>query len=176
MTAREHPPLTEGHSPSSVSRSQALKAGNSSWTVIGYDDLTRDPIVTPRKIFRLLIILSLALIPLVGAVGYYLMETLPPVLYEYWLSDDSGEFTTWQMVLFTIMLAMFLVALAGMWFFKSWARLLYIIMMIATIPFYFLSEAIIMTPWEYLLGDASMIVDGILIAMMLTGPVSDEFS
>ncbi len=132
--------------------------------------------MTPRKTFRLLIILALTLIPLIISVGYYSLETLPPTLQEYWFSDESGDFSTWQAVFITIILVMFIVALAGMWFFKHWARPLYIIMMVTSIPIYFMSGITIMTPLESLLNDTSLVIDGLLLAMMLTGPVSNEFT
>lgn len=132
--------------------------------------------MNPHKIFRALILLYVALMPLLFVAVYFSVDTLPPALQEYLFTEETEASSTWENLLFLGLLLALIITFAGIWFFKHWARILYVCIMLLSIPLYPYSGVTIMTPWESLLNDAILLLDGILLAMMFTDPVRETFA
>ncbi|MEZ5452461.1 MAG: hypothetical protein R3E93_06510 [Thiothrix sp.] len=128
------------------------------------------------KTFRIFILIYIAILPLMGLTTYFSFDTLPITLQEYLLVEDTKGSSTWNMILGGCFLALLVIALLGMWLFKFWAKTLYMIIMVVSIPLYPWFGVIIMTPWESLFNDSILLIDGILISMMFSSPVREAFT
>lgn len=128
------------------------------------------------KIFRIFILIYIAILPLMGLTIYSSFDTLPITLQEYLLVEDTKGSSTWNRILGGCFLALLVIALLGMWLFKFWAKILYMIIMVVSIPLYPWFGVIIMTPWESLFNDSILLIDGILISMMFSSPVREAFT
>ena len=109
-----------------------------------------------------------------------LAETLPTALQDY-LTEVENEDISVSRALFYLaaMLALLIllpVSIIGLWKFKSWARTLYVVITIAFIPFYPAIGPVVMNGWEAMFYDIAILFDGVLLAMMFTGEISQKFS
>lgn len=130
-------------------------------------------------LFRTILIAGL-ITAIIGVVaGITLTDTLPVILQEYLIQVENQEMSdnTAVMLLVALVTALILliVSTIGLWKFKNWARVIYIVATIAFLPLYPAMGPIVMNPWEAMFGDIALILEGILIAMMFFSPINEEF-
>jgi len=131
------------------------------------------------SLFRIILI-SGVITAIVGVVvGINLADTLPILLQDYLINVDNeditdGEATLSLIALFSLLILL-LVSTIGLWKFKRWARTLYITLTVISVLFYPTLGPVVMNAWEAMFNDLALILEGILIAMMLTGPISEKF-
>ncbi|WP_217519020.1 hypothetical protein [Vibrio metschnikovii] len=134
------------------------------------------PITT---LFRVILISGLVT-SIVGIIaGFSLSETLPPILQEYLLQAEKKEVSNFEMVFLLVaslaLLVLLPVSTVGLWKFKRWARTLYIVISIVFIPLSIFFGPIVMNSWEAMFNEIAILLEGILIAMMFMGPISEKF-
>ena len=144
-------------------------------------------IINPNKevkmqttsLFRVVLISSLIAMAIALVAGLNLAETLPLTLQDYLIQIENEEMSGGEAILGLFAIVILLIALpistVGLWKFKPWARTLYVVITIAFIPFYPVLGPVVMNAWEAMFSDLSLILEGVLIAMMFIGPVSDKF-
>ncbi|MDP3589980.1 MAG: hypothetical protein Q8R54_05510, partial [Methylobacter sp.] len=59
--------------------------------------------------------------------------------------------------------------------FKKWARTLYVVISLVSFLFYPVIGPVVLNVWEAMFSDVTMLLEGILIAMMFTGEISHKF-
>jgi len=127
------------------------------------------PITT---LFRIILIAGL-LTAIIGVVaGMTLVDTLPTILQEYLTQVENEEMSDNTAVTTLILL---IASTIGLWKFKNWARIIYIVITIVLLPLYPAMGPIVMNPWEAMFGDIALILEGVLIAMMFFSPIHKEF-
>jgi len=133
------------------------------------------------SLFRIILIAGLV-ITLIGVIaGFTLSDTLPQALQDHLAqkSNADGEITNGEAISFIAALLLILILLPistiGLWKFKSWARTLYVVLAVGFIPFYPVIGSVVRNGWEAMFIDTSLILEGVLLAMMFTGKVSEKF-
>lgn len=104
---------------------------------------------------------------------------MPILLQDYLINADNeditdGEATLSLIALFSLLILL-LVSTIGLWKFKRWARTLYITLTVISVLLYPILGPVVMNAWEAMFNDLALILEGILIAMMFTGPISEKF-
>ncbi|MBE0378953.1 hypothetical protein PPRY_a1507 [Pseudoalteromonas prydzensis ACAM 620] len=64
---------------------------------------------------------------------------------------------------------------AGLLFFKSWARHIYVASFVLALPTYFMGGLIVTSGLEDLLYDLSMLMSGAVVALIYFSPVKEYF-
>ena len=136
--------------------------------------------MSTTSLFRFVLIAGL-IFTIIGIVaGISLSDTLPVLLQEYLAQMESEDISSGEAIFVLLaMLAVFLllpISTIGLWKFKSWARTLYVVITVAFIPFYPVVGPVVMNGWEAMFSDIALILEGVLLAMMFTGEVSQNFS
>lgn len=136
--------------------------------------------MSSSSLFRFVLIAGL-IFAIIGVVaGISLSDTLPTILQDYLTQMENEDMSSVEAILLLLaMLAVFLllpISTIGLWKFKSWARTLYVVITVAFIPFYPALGPVVMNGWEAMFSDIALILEGILLAMMFTGEVSQKFS
>jgi len=136
--------------------------------------------MSTTSLFRFVLIAGL-IFTIIGIVaGISLSDTLPALLQEYLAQMESKDISSGGAIFVLLaMLAVFLllpISTIGLWKFKSWARTLYVVITVAFIPFYPIVGPVVMNGWEAMFSDIALILEGVLLAMMFTGEVSQNFS
>jgi len=131
------------------------------------------------SLFRIILISGVITVIVGVVVGINLADTLPILLQDYLINVDNeditdGEATLSLIALFSLLILL-LVSTIGLWKFKRWARTLYITLTVISVLFYPTLGPVVMNAWEAMFNDLALILEGILIAMMLTGPISEKF-
>ena len=141
-----------------------------------------------RTLFRTLVVLSPVLVAI--AIAYH--HFAEPQLSDDWRtivarSGDGGwpshagarfasaSDTVWLVLLVSLILAAFAVQV-GLFFFRAWARAIYVVLTLAflvTVPFSGLSISL---PLEAALYEAVSIADGLIIALAYFSPLRREFT
>ena len=135
--------------------------------------------MSQRSLFRVVLIGGI-IAAIISLIASLLLEyTLPIELQNYIDNSVSTDFTiielTISVVALIIILALLIVSAVGLWFFLAWARTLYIIMMIISLPVNLFFGPVVMNEWEALFMDIATILEGALIVIMFTGSVGEEF-
>ena len=131
------------------------------------------------SLFRIILISGL-IIAMIGIVaGFSLLDTLPPLLQSY-LSQRENEELSGAEALFLLaaiptVFILLPISTIGLWKFKSWARTLYVVISVAFIPLYPVIGPVVMNGWEAMFSDLSLVLEGVLIAMMFTGEIGKKF-
>ena len=130
-------------------------------------------------LFRTILIAGL-ITAIIGVVaGITLADTLPTILQEYLIQVENEEMSNNTAIILLIavvtVLILLIISTIGLWKFKNWARIIYIVATIAFLPLYPVMGPIVMNPWEAMFGDIALILEGILIAMMFFSPINKEF-
>lgn len=136
--------------------------------------------MSSTSLFRFVLIAGL-IFTIIGVVaGISLSDTLPAVLQDYLAQVEnegmsSGEVIFWLLTLLALLLLL-PISTIGLWKFKSWARTLYVVITVTFIPFYPVIGPVVMNGWEAMFSDIALILEGVLLAMMFTGEVSQKFN
>ncbi|ELB3894087.1 MULTISPECIES: hypothetical protein [Morganellaceae] len=136
--------------------------------------------MSSTSLFRFVLIAGL-IFAIVGVVaGISLSDTLPTILQDYLAQTEGEDISNGEAIFFLLaMLAVLLllpISTIGLWKFKSWARTLYVVITVAFIPFYPAIGPVVMNGWEAMFSDIALMLEGILLAMMFSGEVSQKFS
>jgi hypothetical protein len=131
------------------------------------------------SLFRAVLIAGLIFAIIAGVAGFSLSDTLPPTLQDYLAQvedeDILGGKTIFFLIAALVMPILLPISTIGLWKFKPWARTLYVLITVAFIPFYPVLGPVVMNGWEAMFNDIALMLDGILIAMMFTGEISQRF-
>lgn len=137
------------------------------------------------SLFRAVLIAGLIFAIIAGVAGFSLSDTLPPTLQDYLAQvEDEDIFededildgeTIFFLIAALVMPILLPISTIGLWKFKPWARTLYVVITMAFIPFYPVLGPVVMNGWEAMFNDIALMLDGILIAMMFTGEISQRF-
>lgn len=132
------------------------------------------------SIFRIVLVTGIVTALICVAISFGLSDTLPPILQDYLAQLDSEELADGEFILLLlgviVALILSIVVTIGIWMFKRWARTLYIAIIVISFPMYIVMGPVVMTAWEAMFADMSLILDGILIAMMYTGSIGKIFN
>lgn len=130
-------------------------------------------------LFRGLLVASILFGLFSFIAGESLVETLPQILQDYLTQVNNEEIPESEGLYYLagslIFLILIIVSLIGVWKFKSWARSLYVVLMLGILPFYILFGPVVMNPWEAMFDEISVILEGITLAMMFSGEVGNKF-
>jgi uncharacterized membrane protein YdbT with pleckstrin-like domain len=128
-------------------------------------------------LFRTILIAGLMTSVISAVAGITLTDTLPAFLQEYLIQVENEEMydSTASILLMTTISILFIISIIGLWKFKNWARIIYIVIIILFIPLYPAMDSVIMNPWEAMFNDITLILEGVLIAMMFFSPIHEEF-
>ncbi|EHH2475251.1 hypothetical protein J7X08_004413 [Vibrio vulnificus] len=135
--------------------------------------------MSSTSLFRFVLISGLIFVIIGVVAGISLSDTLPTILQDYLAQVENKDMSRGKAIL--MLLAMLVVLLLlpistfGLWKFKSWARTLYVVITVAFIPFYPVFGPVVMNGWEAMFSDIALILEGMLLAMMFTGEVSQKF-
>lgn len=131
------------------------------------------------SLFRTILIAGLVFAISSVVAGLSLTETLPPSLQDYLMQVEGEEISSGRAIFFLlIVLSIFIILpiiTVGIWKFKPWARTLYVVISVVFIPFYPIMGPVVMNGWQAMLYDLSLMLEGILIAMMFTGEINERF-
>ena len=132
-----------------------------------------------KSLFRTLLVLLVVLTIVSIIASLKLESTLPTELQDYLSKVANEEINGFESFLILISawiaLLLLLISTLGLWFFMSWGRTLYIFITLAFLPFYLLCGPIISTGWEVLFSDISLMLEGLILAMMFSGATGEEF-
>jgi hypothetical protein len=134
--------------------------------------------VSMPTLFRSVMIGSLALSLLSAIFGEALAQTLPAPLQNYLIAVATAEPSGGIVLLGVISLAVVvltIIALIGLWKFRPWARTLYVALTICSFPLVVAAGPAVMNPWQNLFVLLSMMLGGILLAMLFLPPIAAEF-
>ena len=131
------------------------------------------------SIFRLILVLGIILSITSIIANFSLSETLPPELQSYLSQLEEQDITVGDGLAVIVMLPVLflsLISTIGVWFFKRWARNMYVFIIIIFIPFIPLFGPYISTGWETLFEYPATMIEGAIIVMMFSGSVGEKFS
>ncbi len=132
--------------------------------------------------FRFILILAILTSVISIFLNIFLIDTLPHALQQYLSSQqqDIGNISNKEtafIILFMIFITvLFTIFFIGIWNFKRWARILFVILIIITLPSILISEVNITVPLAYMFESISNVLCGMLLVLMYTEPVKSCFS
>lgn len=126
-------------------------------------------------LFRIILIAGLFTAIIEVVAGMTLVDTLPTILQEYLTQIENEEISDNTAIMLLIIGVMLIASTIGLWKFKNWARIIYIVITIVSLPLYPAMGPIIMNPWEAMFDNIALILEGVLIAMMFFSPIHEEF-
>ena len=131
------------------------------------------------SLFKTILIVSIVIGIFSIILGESLSNTLHPLLQEYLAQinkETVNEISVADVILTCCFLIIYFVSLIGVWKFKRWGRILYIVLAIFfLISPIIIGTAVVINIWQAVLITVSYTLDGILLAMMFTGPISKKF-
>jgi len=117
-------------------------------------------------LFRSILIASFVMAILSVVAGETLSQNLN--ITEVELSNIQGFFAV-------AILILLIISVVGLWKIKKWARTIYVLVALMVIIITPTLGDINMNAWESMFNDMSMMLEGILIAMMYSGETKKEF-
>ena len=140
--------------------------------------MSQAPYTATPTMFRVLLLASLVL-GLAGAViDVFAPGLVPEVLWQA-LADVTGEDATWKdyvlMVAGVVLLAAAVVSVYGLYLFRRWAPAYSVIVTVATIPLYPMTNVSISSGWAVRLTEVSMMLWGAVLALAWSGPIAERF-
>jgi len=128
--------------------------------------------------FRIIIISSLILAVLSAGFDFLFPNEIIASVNEFIVEIEPDysdlEFYTIMGVGSLVVIAV-IFSLVGILMFKSWARHLYIASYILVLPIYFTGGLYVSSGFSQAMYDLSMILSGVIIALMYFSPVKDYF-
>lgn len=129
--------------------------------------------------FRFLLLASIVTGIASAALAVVLFEALPEELQRYLVSIESqgirGSDAITALALGLALFVAFPVSVIGIWRFRSWGRSLYTIVALATFLALPVIGPIVLGGWEAMFSYISIFLDGVVIALMYSGPISEQF-
>ena len=134
--------------------------------------------MSSKILFRSILASSLLAVMFSFVASITLSDTLPIELQSY-LEIAGNDLTDNEALAILISAAIFLilavVSTVGLWSFKKWARTLHIVGIIISLLLTPILSPVIMNGWEVMFSDISLILGGLLLAMMFSGEVGAMF-
>lgn len=134
----------------------------------------------PVALFKVVLIAGLVFQVISVAAGVALVETLPPLLQRYLAEVANAEISVGFAILlsfyFLAVLVLMPVNYYGLWKFRSWARVLYVVVSIVFTLLLAFTGPVVMSGLAYMFFSIALIFEGALIAMMFIGEVGEKFS
>ena len=133
--------------------------------------------------FRFILIASILTAIISVVLDIMLIDTLPHQLQNYLSSQQQNmdavnnteaAFELLLIIVITVLVTIFYI---GIWNFKRWARILFIVLTVfGFLSAPLISEPIIHVPWAYMFMNVSMMLGGMLLVLMYTAPIKYCFS
>lgn len=134
----------------------------------------------PVALFKVVLIAGLVFQVISVAAGVALVETLPPLLQRYLAEVANAEISVGFAILlsfyFLAVLVLMPVNYYGLWKFRAWARVLYVVVSIVFTLLLAFTGPVVMSGLAYMFFSIALILEGALIAMMFIGEVGEKFS
>lgn len=131
-------------------------------------------------LFKVVLIAGLVSQIISVAAGVALVETLPPLLQRYLAEVANAEISVGFAILlsfyFLAVLVLMPVNYYGLWKFRPWARVLYVVVSIVFTLLLAFTGPVVMSGLAYMFFSIALILEGALIAMMFIGEVGEKFS
>ncbi len=115
---------------------------------------------------------------------FSLSDNIPSLIQSYYAAfanDPSVEISSLSGALILSSLSIYIyigpvaILTIGQWQFKKWARTIYVFCAVATLPLYFIGDAIVMNSWEATFFATTLLMEGAIIAMMYSGQIGQKF-
>ncbi|SFD49118.1 hypothetical protein [Pseudoalteromonas denitrificans] len=128
-------------------------------------------------IFRLVLIIQLLISLMSTITSNILFDTLPLVLQNYISQEQDFYFSGIFYLSFALLFfALIPICTIGLWHFKGWAKILFIFMLLITIPVELFSNVVIMDPWTGMLLSLNAMFLGMILVMLLMKPIKNKFT
>ena len=131
-------------------------------------------------LFKVVLIAGLVFQVFSIAAGLVLVNTLPPLLQNYLAEVANNEVSTgYAVFLLSYLLVTFVlvpVNYYGLWKFRSWARVLNVVLTLMTVFSLAFTGPFVMTGLAYMFFSIASILEGVLIVMMFSGEIGEKFS
>ncbi len=133
--------------------------------------------------FRFILIASILTGIISIVLDIMLIDTLPRQLQNYLSSQQQNmdavnnteaAFELLLIIVITVLVTIFYI---GIWNFKRWARILFVVLtvfLLLVTPL--IGEPIITVPWAYMFSSVSTMLWGMLLVLMYTAPIKYYFS
>jgi len=133
--------------------------------------------------FRFILIASILTTIISVVLDIMLIDTLPHELQRYFSSQQQNmgavnnteaAFEVLFIIVITVLVTVFYI---GVWNFKRWARILFVVLtvfLLLVTPL--IGEPIITVPWAYMFSSVSTMLWGMLLVLMYTAPIKYYFS
>ncbi len=123
------------------------------------------------KQFRLFLTLSWVLLVATIIMFIWTEQYLPPPLQEYLnqqLEDQAGIMESFLLMTIAVILGLaIIISYVGLYFWKNWARPLFLISLVAGYLLSPLDTApVVMPAWSYYLGDLATLFTGMVLAII----------
>lgn len=130
-----------------------------------------------RKLFRIVVLLSLVLAVMSGTCDFIFPNEVVEKLFTYSLElkPMNIEVSPIDIGLLILMLILFSAALIGLLLFKNWGRTAFILCGVVGFPVIMMNGPYIASGLSDVLYDLSNICSGVVLAMMYLPPISEEF-
>jgi uncharacterized membrane protein (DUF2068 family) len=131
-------------------------------------------------LFKVVLIAGLVFQVFSIAAGLVLVNTLPPLLQNYLADvankDVSTGYAVFLFSYFVVNSVLMLVNYYGLWKFRSWARVLNVVLTLVTVFSLAFTGPIVMAGLAYMFFSIALILEGVLIVMMFSGEIGEKFS
>ncbi len=130
-----------------------------------------------RKLFRIVVLLSLVLAVMSGTCEFIFPNEIVDKLftYSFKLKPIDIDVSPFDIGLLVLMLILFSAALIGLLLFKNWGRIAFILCGVVGFPIIMMNGPYIASGLSGILYDLSNISSGVILAMMYLPPISEEF-
>ena len=127
-----------------------------------------------EKVLKNLVIVNFVMFGIIIAMGLTGYTTLPAALEEYSLALVD-EYAFGYILLLPFLLA-YITALILIYKFKPVGRTLFLWINIISVFMYFFTGPMIIDELTSILGDASSLLDGVILGIIYFSPLKDKFS
>ena len=131
-------------------------------------------------LFKVVLIAGLVFQVFSIAAGLVLVNTLPPLLQNYLADvankDVSTGYAVFLLSYFVVNSVLMLVNYYGLWKFRSWARVLNVVLTLVTVFSLAFTGPVVMAGLAYMFFSIALILEGVLIVMMFSGEIGEKFS
>ena len=128
-----------------------------------------------RRQFRLLLIVNWLMVLVAIIVLFLTRRNLPPELRAYNEAFTQSSPHTFFLIFDGLSSILFIVSYVGLYFFKKWARAVFVATYIITLLEVPLISAYVQTGWFYMMGAMLNVTTGMLIALMYFAPIKGAF-
>jgi hypothetical protein len=130
--------------------------------------------------FRLFLFSSVIFAILALVVSFWFpsqnVDVVNDYIIELEMASPEQYFSDMLLLVIGVLVAVAVVAsYAGLLFFKSWARHLYVASFVLALPTYFMGGLFVTSGIEDLLYDLSMLISGAVVALIYFSPVKEYF-